>query len=295
MYGYVRPSPNRLTPEEKELFQSAYCGLCRTMGRRCGQLSRLLLNYDFTFLAVLFHPGTGSTCRRCVAAPCRGRPGLEEDEPLALAADCTVILAWWQLRDKVSDSGFFRGLPHRFLSWLFRGAYRRAAAARPDFDRHTRTQLDRLAALERENCPALDPPADTFAVLLAGAAEGLKDPVERRVLGEMCYHLGRWVYLADAADDLEKDVRTGQYNPLVGRFGLTDGRWTAEAREALGATMDQSIRRLAAAFELGEFGPWAGIIRSAVYEGLYAVGHAVLTGTFRRPGLRVSKRHKEQL
>ena len=91
MYGYVRPSPGRLTPEEKELFQAAYCGLCRTMGRRCGQLSRLLLNYDFTFLAVLLRPKTQRCRRRCVAAPCRGRCALEGDEPLSLAADCTVI------------------------------------------------------------------------------------------------------------------------------------------------------------------------------------------------------------
>ena len=44
MFGYVRPSLGRLTEEEKVRFQAAYCGLCRTMGRRCGAVSRLFLN-----------------------------------------------------------------------------------------------------------------------------------------------------------------------------------------------------------------------------------------------------------
>ena len=36
MYGYVRPAMDRLSGEERELFQAAYCGLCRAMGRRYG-------------------------------------------------------------------------------------------------------------------------------------------------------------------------------------------------------------------------------------------------------------------
>lgn len=39
---------------------------------------------------------------------------------------------------------------------------------------------------------------------------------------------------------------------------------------------------MAAAFELADFGPWRAIIESVVYEGLYAVGAAVLNGTFRK-------------
>ena len=72
-----------------------------------------------------------------------------------------------------------------------------------------------LAELEAERCPSLDRPADAFAVLLAGAAQGIADPVKRRVAEQLLYHLGRWVYLVDAADDLKEDLKTGSYNPLV--------------------------------------------------------------------------------
>lgn len=65
MFGYVRPSLGRLTEEEKVRFQAAYCGLCRTMGRRCGAVSRLFLNYDLMFLAVLLSEGSAceTACR----------------------------------------------------------------------------------------------------------------------------------------------------------------------------------------------------------------------------------------
>ena len=108
------------------------------------------------------------------------------------------------------------------------------------------------------------------------------DRMRRRVLEQLLYHLGRWIYLVDAADDLKKDVKSGSYNPLVYRFHAEGGTLTAEDRAALAATLDSSVRAMAAAFELADFGPWRAIIESVVYEGLYAVGAAVLNGTFRK-------------
>ena len=50
----------------------------------------------------------------------------------------------------------------------------------------------------------MDRAADTFAVLLSGASAEIEDPTRRRVLEQILYHLGRWVYLIDAADDLKQ-------------------------------------------------------------------------------------------
>ena len=282
MFGYVRPSLERLSEEERAQFQGVYCGLCHTLGRRCGAASRFVLNYDLTFLAILLSDGAecGSTCRRCVVHPFRARRCLRESPALEKAADLSVILAWWQLRDGVADHGFWRGLPYRLAAGLLRRAYRRASARQPEFDCGTRRQLAELSALERAGCESLDRPADTFARLLAGAATAAETPLRRRVLEQMLYHLGRWIYLVDAADDLKKDVRTGNYNPLVPRFDAQSGELTEQARRELGATLDGSIRRMAAAFELEDFGVWRPVIESVVYEELYAVGAAVLNGTF---------------
>lgn len=284
MFGYVRPSVDRLSEAEQQRFNAAYCGLCHTLHRRYGLAARMILNYDLTFLALLLEEEQTCSggCRRCFVHPLKPRPCASPSSALDTAADYSVILTWWQLQDGVADHGFWKGLKYRAASWLLRRAYRKASAAQPAFDESTRCHLQELAALEREKCPSVDRPADTFARLLAGAAEGVGDPVRRRVLGQMFYHLGRWIYLTDAADDLEKDLKTGSYNPLALRFALQEGKLTEESRAALAATMDRSIEMMAAAFELADFGDRTGIIRSTVYEGLYAVGNAVLSGTFHR-------------
>ena len=201
------------------------------------------------------------------------------DLPKAVAQKNSVVK---KLTDGVADHGFFRGLPYRAALLALGRAYRKARARRPGFDERTRAHLEELARLEGERCPSMDRAADAFAALLAGAAEEEPDPVRRRVLEQLLYHLGRWIYLVDAADDLKKDVKSGSYNPLVYRFHAEGGTLTAEDRAALAATLDSSVRAMAAAFELADFGPWRAISESVVSEGLSAVGAAVLNGTFRK-------------
>ena len=299
MFGYVRPSLVRLTEEDKTRFGAAYCGLCRVLGERYGQAARFILNYDFTFLAILLWPDQEeeqALRKGCIAHPLGKRYFYPDNEALDLAADESVILAWWQIQDALSDPGKGKG-KYRTVALMLKSAYRRASERRPGFDRITREKLEQLRGLEETACPSLDRPADAFAGLLAAAAKEVADPVKRRVLEQMLYHLGRWIYLVDAADDLEKDTVTGSYNPIRCCFGLADKSLTEEAREALIVSLDHSIRLMAAAYELWDFGPWSSIIRATVYEGLFCVGKAVLEGTFQANDMsfRIAGRNKEQL
>lgn len=283
MFGYVRPSDGKLTEEEREVFRGAYCGLCHALGRRYGLAGRMILNYDLAFLAMVLSHGTGETClRRCAVHPFRRRRCAGSDPAFDTAADMSVILTWWQLRDGVADHGFWGGWKYRFLSLLLHRAFRKAKARQPELDKRIQTNLDKLSALEREKCAIPDEAADTFALLLRDMAALSPPGIKRRVLEEMLYHLGRWIYLVDALDDLKEDSRSGSYNPLLQRYGTRDGALQPEDRERVAATLDASIRTMAAAFELADFGCWRRIIESVVYEGLYAVGNAVLNGTFQK-------------
>lgn len=283
MFGYVRPE---LPEEEMTRFRQAYCGLCHTLGRRCGPAAQCILNYDFTFLAILLSDGEEAACRRgrCAVHPVHGRDYLPPSAALDLAADESVILAYWQLRDGVEDHDWFHGLKYRGVSAILEPAYRKAAGIRPGFDESTRRQLNLLAELEGEECPSMDQAADTFAVLLREAAQAVDEPVRRRVLEQLLYHLGRWVYLVDAADDLQQDAAAGSYNPVALRYGLPEGRWTEESRQSFAATLDHSIHMMATAFELWDFGVWTPVLEKTFYSGLFQVGRAVLDGTFRAKG-----------
>ncbi|MBQ3724020.1 MAG: hypothetical protein II904_00715 [Oscillospiraceae bacterium] len=283
MFGYVRAADEMLSQEDRQRYQSVYCGLCHALGRRYGLAGRMILNFDLTFLAMLLQEGPCDTCeKRCIAHPFKARTCQRGSGALDTAADMSVILTWWQVQDGIADHGFLGALQYRFAALLLGWAYRRAKGYQPDFDAATQRQLRDLAEMERRGEPSLDAPADAFARLLAAAAEGARDPVKHRVLGQMLYHLGRWIYLVDAADDLPKDAKSGSYNPLPRRYHLPEGKLTDEARRDLSMTLDSSVRAMAAAFELWDFGENRGIIENIVYQGLYAVGGAVLNGTYRR-------------
>ncbi|MBQ3496720.1 MAG: hypothetical protein IJA73_01215 [Oscillospiraceae bacterium] len=292
MFGYVRPSFGRLDEAERARFRAVYCGLCTTLGRRCGFAARCILNYDFTLLAMLLSDAEEERCTecRCVAHPFRPCRVQCENDALALAADESVILAWWQLQDAIADHGFLRSLPYRAAALFLRRAYRKASALRCEFDAHTKAQLALLSALEREKCPSLDRAADTFASLLRGTVMHISDETRRRILGELFYHLGRWVYIVDAVDDLARDVKDGSYNPLIYRYNLQGKTLDTDSRTAVCTTLDHSIRCMAAAYELCGAAHYRTILDSVFYEGLYAVGGAVLDGTFQK-ALRSRREH----
>ena len=148
MFGYVRPSAGRLSEEEMRRFGAAYCGLCRVLGERYGQAARFILNYDFTFLAILLWPseaGDGVLRRGCAAHPIRKRAYYPGNAALELAADESVILAWWQIQDALSDPEKGRG-KYRAAAQILKSAYRRAQERRPDFDRITQEKLMETAS-----------------------------------------------------------------------------------------------------------------------------------------------------
>ena len=49
MFGFVVASLGTVSDEEKARYQALYCGLCRTLRDRYGQVSRLTLTFDLTF------------------------------------------------------------------------------------------------------------------------------------------------------------------------------------------------------------------------------------------------------
>lgn len=276
MFGYVRPVLDHLSREQRDAYQGAYCGLCHALGRRHGPLARLTLQYDFTFLAILLSAGEeeGRVCKRCPVHPLRKPRACAAGAWMDAAADQSMILTWHKLSDDVDDHGFFTALPYRLVRLLFRRAYRRAAGAQPEFDAQVRAGLSRLRALEEERSPRLDRAADAFAGILSCSARAVRRPGDRRAMEQLLYHVGRWIYLMDAWDDLDDDRKRGRYNPLDARF---EGR-ARENREYVDTTAMHSLRLAGSAAELLELGEWAPVVENILYLGLPAVHAAVLDG-----------------
>lgn len=287
MFGYVRVRADILPAEAKAAYEEAYCGLCHTLGKEYGLVSRLFLNYDFVFLAMLLAPERSvcrKECKRCLLHPVKGRSVCLGGDWMETAAGESVILTWWKLKDTILDGKLLSRMGARFLCLLLRPAYRKAKLRYPGFDRKTDMLLRELRYLEEEKSPSIDRTADCFARLLKAAAPKAGEEKLDRPREELLYHLGRWIYLIDAVDDLEEDKRAGGYNPVLTRFPC----WGKEEKAYLRKNMDHSLTLMGAAFQLLPPNPWSTGVENVVYSGLPAVEELVFSGRWRE----YQKRHR---
>ena len=90
-----------------------------------------------------------------------------------------------------------------------------------------REALCRLSALEKERHASVDEPAAVFGDLLALIVSYGYEGDRATLAAHIGRTVGKFIYIADAADDYEKDVKSGSYNPFA---LLYKGGFTAEAR-----------------------------------------------------------------
>ena len=189
MFGYIRPSKPRLSEQDEARFQSVYCGLCHELGRKYGFSARFVLNFDFTFLAILLSGAQEPECEscRCAAHPCKAQCVMAHTDALETAADHSLVLAWWQIKDHIEDHGFFKTIPYRLASLLLRRAYHQASKCVPEFDASVQRHLKDLHECERACCASIDRAAEPFAALMADIAACVAEPSRQRVMKEIFY------------------------------------------------------------------------------------------------------------
>jgi len=274
MYGYIRPVKAELRLREYETYRSAYCGLCEALKREYGPLARFAVNYDMTFLVMLLGCTPSGRKKRCPAHLLRKRLCIGCDQQMITAADITVILAWWKLRDNHRDAGGVGILPSGLLSLFLAPAYRKARHKQPGFATLTENCLRELSKLEQEQCDSLDRTADCFARILSEAASGEGDSF--RIARDILYHVGRCIYLLDALDDFEEDMRCGSYNPL--RFRYASAELSEANKREVQGQINLSQHRASASLALREPDLWTPILENIVFLGIPHAVENVLSG-----------------
>lgn len=220
LFGYIKPDIPQLRVCELEAYKAVYCGLCRQLGKSFGLLARFTLSYDTTFLALLAM-GVAETepdiaPGHCPFNPLLRKPVCGSDPALDLSADVAALMLYWKLRDDLADEHGLRRLAARGGLLLVSGAYRRAAARQPALDEILGRMIRDQAALEAAGCANIDQAAEPTAQALSAIFATLSpEEKQQRVLRRLGYLVGRFVYLADAVDDLEKDRASGRYNPFL--------------------------------------------------------------------------------
>lgn len=288
MFGFIRPVKPELRVKEADRFQQVYCGLCHAIRARYGRLYTMLLSYDMTFFALVIgsgRPDTPPPCKkRCDAHPFCRRACAEPDDALQMAADASVLLAYHKFRDDLDDEKGAKRMLAALLCKIGRHGYEKARARMPEADREVRQALDELHALEREKCASMDRAADASARMTAAVVPRTGDDRER-ILRQMFYQIGRWIYLLDAAQDVAEDLKEDHYNPVVLRYGLRAPDIT-EIRQPLERTLERSLADVCMACDLLDPQRDEGLIRNIIFLGMPVVTRQVLDGTYQTNGGR---------
>lgn len=224
MFGYVRTYLPELKVRENEYYRAVYCGLCRSLGHCTGCSSRLTLNYDFVFAAIIRMAATGTLPtfdrRRCIAHPIKKRPMADPNGELDFCAAAGILLVYGKTLDDIADERGAKRFCARLLRGSMRGMHKKAVKQlSKDVDQIVFDGLDKLAEIEKQDIASVDIPADCFGEMLGKLLSvGLDLPTDR-IVSKAGYHLGRWLYIIDAADDLEEDIKKGRYNPFIKLYG----------------------------------------------------------------------------
>ena len=272
MFGYVKPVVGEMLVREHEFYKATYCGICRAMKKHTGFLSNVTLSYDSVFLALirmLYIPDGDFKAeeRRCIAHPAKKKPMLKENAALEYTAKAFAVLTYYKLRDDLSDEKGIKKIGVTAVRPIVSVANKKADLE--FLNEISVDRLDKITALEKAKCKSVDAPAALFGELLGEIfAYGLADD-ERLVPYEVGYHLGRFIYAADAAEDYEKDRKNGSYNPYVLLYNGDD--LTLENKQSIKCGLLLECKKIEAAVNLLPFGKRAtieNIISNIIYLGL---------------------------
>ncbi len=277
MYGYIRIHVPEMKVREQEYYRAVYCGFCRTMGKCTGQCSRMTLSYDMTFFALvrMALEGESVTVRRrnCLAHPFRRRPMAEPNDTLKLCAHLSAILVYHKMQDDRADESGKKKAAATLLGPYFTSLWRKCRRRGfSETDDRVAAAMRALTELEARRPMSVDEPADLFGDLMAALlASGLTE--ERATLAmSIGKHIGRWIYIIDAADDFEEDVKRERYNPFACLYRDPDMKTLSrENREAIRFSLLYELSALECAFDLLDAEvnrDVRGILSNILYEAL---------------------------
>ena len=237
MFGYVNIYKDELKIKEYNLFKAYYCGLCKALGKQYNQLVRLGLNYDFTFLAImadaLSEEAAFFSKEGCIKNFSK-KAVVTSNAAVSFAADMSVILTYYKLVDDIKDDKSIKAamaiIPFWFAKNRLKGKYSQIISSVKD-------NLSSLSEIESKGTVYPDEAAHPFALIMQDMFEYIC-----KGSGKLGYNIGRYVYLADACDDMQKDFEKGRFNVLCSAYG-----YKGAPDESVRASAEDTLYRTLAA------------------------------------------------
>ena len=265
MFGYININRGELAKDAAKAYQAYYCGLCQELKKSFGTKGQMLLNYDMTFLIVLltglYEFGHNQTEFTCPLHPTKKQTAWE-NQATGYAADMNVMLEYHNMEDDWRDGRAFtkKAFARAFSKdyGRIRERYPRQAAAVESYmqqlmaaEEAQEANIDRIAGLTGEMT------GEIFAWKQDEWSEGL------HCLG---FYMGKFIYLMDAYEDLDKDKKRQAYNPFAGTVCEQEGDFETFVKLLLTSMMSECAK----SFERLPILLHADILRNVLYSGVWS-------------------------
>lgn len=213
MFGYVNIDKMELKFKEYYSYKGYYCGLCMMLKHKYNNLSRLTLNYDMTFLVLLlsslYEVENKSYNTRCIVHPVK-KQLIIQNEITEYAAAINLILSYYNLHDNWNDE---RDVKSIAIAQMLKNQFNKASSKLIKKSESIRVHLENISKLEKKNSDNIDDVSNEFGHLMEEIIL-YKEDVWEKALRKIGFFLGKYIYLLDAYEDMERDKKNISYNPF---------------------------------------------------------------------------------
>lgn len=262
MFGYVVLNKPEIKFKDFDLYRSFYCGLCRELKEKYGISGQISLTYDMTFvvilLSALYEPDTKKDLTRCIIHPVRKQP-VRRNEVTEYAADMNVLLTYYKCRDDWEDEKKVTALGY---SKVLHGKVRELNQKYPGKAQRIQQLLRELSEMEKAGERDIDKMSGCFGKIMKEIFAWKQD-VWEKTLRRMGFFLGKFIYLLDAYDDVEEDIKNNNYNPFSEQYIME--AFDEQVRQLLIMMMAQTCRE----FEKLPIIEYTDILRNILYSGVW--------------------------
>lgn len=262
MFGYVVVNKGDLKFREFDTYHSYYCGLCRSLKERYGFKGQLSLSYDMTFLVILltglYEPEIREKRTKCVVHPF-GKQLTRRNEFTDYGADMNVLFTCYKCRDDWEDEKKLLKLAYgKLMKGSFKGIGRKYGEKVKRID----SLMRRITREEQSGTEDIDRMAGLFGEVVGEIFAVRSDEWEDN-LRNLGNYLGKYIYILDAYEDIEGDLKSNRYNPLKDRYEHPD--FDEEIRAILTMMMTECCRE----FEKLPILDNVEILRNILYSGIW--------------------------
>ncbi len=245
--------------------------MCKSIGRRCGQLMRIGTTYDMTFLNILAHAVLDVELEMkmgtCVLNRIQKKLIGVDDEITRKVVDISTILAHYKCVDDFKDE---KSTSKKFAdTFVIKRHYKKAKKLYADFDKIVEEKYAELARLESENCSSPDKVAHPFAEIMVEIGELVFGDNYQEPIKNLMYNLGKWVYICDAVDDVDDDFKKKGYNVFLQNYDYKDkATFLQDKQEVLEYVLMSAYNAILDDFDKIQVKKYEGILTNIIWYGM---------------------------